>query len=128
MVVAYFYFIQGKNKLQITKLAYEDEITGHYNYYRFIEYCQNINHLSKNVLVNCDVKGFKWFNEIYGEEIANRLLKQIIICIDTQCQNEEFCCRQSADHFVILLDSDDFEQIKNRLFVLANYIRGEFAK
>ena len=67
-------------------------------------------------------------NEIYGEEIANRLLKQIIICIDTQCQNEEFCCRQSADHFVILLDSDDFEQIKNRLFVLANYIRGEFAK
>lgn len=128
VVVAYFYFIQGKNKLQITKLAYEDEITGHYNYYRFIEYCQNINHLSKYVLVNCDVKGFKWFNEIYGEEIANRLLKQIIICIDTQCQNEEFCCRQSADHFVILLDSDDFEQIKNRLFVLANYIRGEFAK
>ena len=103
VVVAYFYFIQGKNKLQITKLAYEDEITGHYNYYRFIEYCQNINHLSKYVLVNCDVKGFKWFNEIYGEEIANRLLKQIIICIDTQCQNEEFCCRQSADHFKSLL-------------------------
>lgn len=35
-----------------------------------LKYCQNINHLSKYVLVNCDVKGFKWFNEIYGEEIA----------------------------------------------------------
>lgn len=128
VVVAYFYFIQGKNKLQITKLAYEDEITNHYNYHRFIEYCQKVSHLSKYILVNCDVKGFKWFNEIYGEDIANKLLKQIIICINQECQNDEFCCRQSADHFVILLHRDNVNQIKTRLFDLADYIRNEFAK
>lgn len=128
IIVAYFYFVQGKNKLQITKLAYEDEITNHYNYHRFMEYCQKVNHLSKYILINCDIKGFKWFNEIYGEEIANKLLKQIIICINERCQNNEFCCRQSGDHFVILFHNDSINLIKKRLFELANYIRSEFSK
>ena len=55
-------------------------------------------------LVNCDIKGFKWFNEIYGEEIANNLLKTIISCMEHICHDDELYCRQeSGDHFALLL-------------------------
>lgn len=128
LVLAYFYFNQNKNKLMITKLAYEDEVTLHYNYHRFLEYCQKVNRLTQYVLVNCDIKGFKWFNEIYGEDIANELLKQIIVCIVADCQDDEYCCRQSSDHFAMLLHKDKFENLERRLFNLAKVIRSEFAK
>lgn len=128
VLVAYFFFIQSKNKLQITKLAYEDEVTNHYNYHRFIEYCQKKKRFSDYILVNCDIKGFKWFNEIYGEEIANKLLKQIMTSIEANCQDDELCCRYSADHFILLLKKDSEQEIRYRLLTLAHNIRVEFAK
>lgn len=127
-LIAYFYFKQRKNKLQIMKLAYEDEITEYYNYHRFLECCKEIKCLSNYILVNCDIKGFKWFNEIYGEDIANKLLKHIMKCFNEYCQNNELGCRHSADHFVFLLNKDTTDNIKKRLFKLAQMIRGEFIK
>ncbi|WP_278560636.1 cache domain-containing protein, partial [Coprobacillus cateniformis] len=36
-LLSYTYFIQKKNKLQLTKLAFEDALTQHYNFNKFIE-------------------------------------------------------------------------------------------
>ncbi|WP_028042689.1 GGDEF domain-containing protein [Candidatus Stoquefichus massiliensis] len=126
LLISYIYFIQRKNKMQITKLAYIDPITEHDNFNKFIEDCQKNHHLSQYVLVNCDIKGFKWFNEIYGEEIANKLLKTVIHCMKSRCQSDELYCRQEADHFILLLREENHEDLKIRLLNLAHYIRSQF--
>lgn len=127
-LITYIYFLYNKNKLQITKLAFEDSLTNHYNFHQFIEYCQQKQHLEHYVLINCDIKSFKWFNEIYGEEIANHLLITIMHCIDKICHDYELCCREKDDHFAILLKKDSLSNIRERLFQLAHMIRFEFNK
>ena len=124
--MTYFYFTQGKNKLRITQLAYEDAVTQHYNFNKFLEYCHSTKRLSRYVLINCDIKGFKWFNEIYGEDIANQLLRTIIQCMEEICHEDEFCCRESADHFALLLYKDTHEHLEQRLSDLTQCIREKF--
>lgn len=126
LLISYVYFIQRKNKQDITKLAYIDPVTEHYNFNKFLEICQKKHHLSQYVLVNCDIKGFKWFNEIYGEEIANNLLKTIISCMEHICHDDELYCRQESDHFALLLRQQDHQQLELRLLNLAQYIRSQF--
>ena len=126
LLISYIYFIQRKNKMQITKLAYIDSVTEHDNFNKFIEDCKQKHHLSQYVLVNGDIKGFKWFNEIYGEEIANKLLKMVISCMNEVCRDDELCCRQEADHFIMLLKKDSRDNLKERLLNLAHYIRSQF--
>lgn len=126
LLISYVYFIQRKNKMQITKLAYIDPITEHDNFNKFLEDCQKNHHLSQYVLVNCDIKGFKWFNEIYGEEIANKLLKTVILCMKENCHDDELYCRQQADHFVMLLRKENHGDLQTRLLNLAHYIRSQF--
>lgn len=125
-LISYIYFIQKRNKLQITKLAFEDSTTHHYNFNQFIEYCKKNNNLERYFLINCDIKGFKWFNEIYGRDIANQLLTQIVHSMDYICAGDELCCREADDHFAMLLKKDDFLKLQERLFLLANMIRNEF--
>ena len=127
-LLSYTYFIQKKNKLQLTKLAFEDSLTQHYNFNKFIELCKNNSHLDQYVLINCDIKGFKWFNEIYGEDIANNLLMTIMKCIDNKCHMDELCCRQKDDHFAILFKKNNPDKLRERLFNLADQIRYEFNK
>lgn len=126
LLLTYFYFTQGKNKLRITQLAYEDAVTQHYNFNKFLEYCHSTKRLSRYVLINCDIKGFKWFNEIYGEDIANQLLRTIIQCMEEICHEDEFCCRESADHFALLLYKDTHEHLEQRLSDLTQCIREKF--
>lgn len=127
-LVSYVYFIQKKSKIQLTKLAFEDSLTQHYNFNKFIDLCKNNPHLDQYVLINCDIKGFKWFNEIYGEDIANSLLRTIMKCTDNSCHLDELCCREKDDHFAILFKKNNPDRLRERLFDLANYIRLEFNK
>ncbi len=125
-LITYIYFIQKKNKYQVDKLAYEDPITHHYNFNKFVELCQNQKQLTHYLLINCDIKGFKWFNEIYGEDIANELLITIIETLDNFCQDKELCCRVTDDHFALLLQTNS--QVQQRLLDLSHTIRNQFNK
>lgn len=127
-LITYVYFIQKKNKIQVAKLAYEDGLTQHYNFNQFIELCKQNKQMSHFVLINCDIKGFKWFNEIYGEGIANELLKTTIECMKDFTQDNELYCRENDDHFALLLYKDTSENIEKRLLQLAHDIRYYFNK
>lgn len=126
LLITYIYFLQKKNKYQVAKLAYEDPITLHYNFNQFIELCSHNKTLSLYILVNCDIKGFKWFNEIYGEETANQLLITVVECLHVMSKQDELYCRESDDHFALLLHKDSIENIQKRLLDIAMYIRSEF--
>ncbi|MEG0275531.1 MAG: GGDEF domain-containing protein [Coprobacillus sp.] len=126
LLITAVYVLQKKRKMEITKLAYEDPLTHHYNFNKFIEEAKNKKHLSQYLLISCDMKEYKWFAEIYGEDTAHDLLITIIESMKDFCQNHELYCRESSDIFALLLKKEEVENIKDRLMSLTKMIRENF--
>lgn len=59
---------------------------------------------SKFLLIECDIRGFKFINQNYGEQQANKILFQFSkILYDKTKVRDGILCRGYADHFFVLL-------------------------
>lgn len=59
---------------------------------------------SKFILIECDIRGFKFINQNYGETQANKLLLQFSKRIyETTKQFDGILCRGYADHFFVFI-------------------------
>jgi len=85
---------------------------------------------NKYMLVECDIEGFKFVNQTYGEVEANRLLKFFSKLVEKSTkQFNGICGRGFADHFYCLFKIEsvrasmkDFDAfIKNNSTVVENY-------
>lgn len=126
LLITAIYVLQKKRKIEITKLAYEDPLTHHYNFNKFLAETKEKKNLSNYLLISCDIKEYKWFSEIYGENTANDLLITVIESMKSLCRTDELYCRESLDCFALLLNKDNSDRIKNRLFKLTEIIREQF--
>lgn len=113
--------IQEKNKKNIERLAYTDEITGGKSINKFKMEAEKIikNSSEQYAIVDIDVDRFKFINDIFGYEEGNNVIRFIWNEIDKIIEKGETFAHYSADQFVMLLKLKDMDSLVKRLENLA---------
>lgn len=120
------YYTRKHNKEKLELLAYIDPLTKHYNFNKFISICNQKKELY--ALIEFDISGFRWFNEIHGKEVGDAMLCNIQCCLDQWIEEGELCTRIDGDHFAIALKTQDTAVIEKRMTSLFMMVRMRFAK
>lgn len=105
---------------QLKLRAVTDELTGLYNrngYYEILdEKIEKTGDLKEGVnasMMYMDLDHFKYYNDTYGHQVGDELLKEFAGIIKKACKNYGNVIRFGGDEFVILLDTIDEKIIKN---------------
>ncbi|MGI6200913.1 MAG: EAL domain-containing protein [Christensenellales bacterium] len=115
-LILYGYRLLRRNNKQLIRGAYYDPLTGAYNLTRFTELMAERLARRRDVCVAAlNIRQFKFINEIFGKEQADRLLCTVKAVLDRHMTAEEFCCRDTADCFYLLLVESDPEAARARL-------------
>jgi EAL domain-containing protein (putative c-di-GMP-specific phosphodiesterase class I)/GGDEF domain-containing protein len=69
----------------------------------------------KYALINMDLNKFEMFNDLYGYEEGNKLIKMLDALWREQLRDYECCGHRMADRFVVLLTYDDRVDLVTRL-------------
>ena len=125
-----------KNQLEITKKAFNDELTGVFNRSKFNEVLsQKIEEASKtNEIFSClilDIDNFKNFNDTYGHLIGDEVLILIAQTISQHIRNNDFFARWGGEEFVLLLSDTSLQtaiKITEKLRNLVENISHEKAR
>ena len=111
--------VNYRNTEAIEQIAYTDEVTGgnNMNYFK-IKAPELIRTNSENhyVIVRFDIANFRYINEAYGHNSADRILKNISDKFEEIYSNKEMCARINSDQFIALILNDSDTTEKNRLF------------
>jgi diguanylate cyclase (GGDEF)-like protein len=95
---------------KIQKLSQMDDLTGLSNRRVFQDrLLQEINRLDRTEkplsLILLDIDHFKQFNDSYGHQAGDMVLKQLAVIITTQCRcaSIDICCRYGGEEFAIIM-------------------------
>lgn len=112
----YIYTLMKRNREFIYQLAYSDPLTGLPNKNQFEDDATTCIQQSQDfALVHLNINNFKFFNELMGFDMGDRLLLHITKEIKSFAEEGEYYCRDFADHFCLLLSFTDKESLQNRL-------------
>lgn len=102
----------------IQAIALTDPLTGGYNNLAFRMKCEELlrEHPEKTyAIVYLNIRNFKWFNECFGINQGDELLRQIYRNLGDDLQDGERLSRNSGDHFYLFLECSDEETVYQRL-------------
>ena len=124
--ILYGYKQIKKNNNQLLKIAYYDSLTGAYNMEKFNMLLDDVWHKDdkKSAVVAINIRQFKFINEIFGSDMANKLLCHIKNLLDDNINENEFFCRENADLFFIFMHEDEPQKIIERINSLIHKING----
>lgn len=116
--------------LSVDKL---DEMTGLYNRKYFINQARNTiesNRLQdKTCIVYYDINGMRGFNQEFGFEAGDELLKQFARILSEECGQKRLYGRFGEDHFVVLLDYDEKDDFSDSVYdALNRYLRQNYGR
>lgn len=104
----------------------QDQLTGFFSFERFRTECERLleNRGNKKYsLWYCDLKNFKFINDIYGYEFGDRVLQYWAKIIDEGMGEGETFARKSADHFMMLRQYENVEELEHRFSRSVNLLR-----
>ena len=113
------YFMQLEKQRKEEEAEYKskyDRLTGMMNYSHFISACEqqvNAHPEQQYALLYTDFTNFKFFNETYGYNEGNKILKEYGNFI--QVGSSILQCRITADSFVSLYEVNNIEQLRQQL-------------
>lgn len=102
----------------IQAIALTDPLTGGYNNLAFRLECEELlrEHPEKTyAIVYLNIRNFKWFNECFGINQGDELLRQICRNLGDDLQDGERLSRNAGDHFYLFLECSDEETVRQRL-------------
>lgn len=115
-------FMKERAEMETKRILYHDSVTGYrtFEWYRMEadrileekggrQYC----------VLYCDIKNFKYINDVYGYDEGNRILKYLADWLEDNTRKGEAFARMSADNFSALLWYDDLREIEDRFYALA---------
>ncbi len=113
-------WLQKRSNNMIVDLAYKDEITGKANWQKFSIVGNDLIvrpgwWLSNYAALNIDINRFTLYNDYYGHEAGNRLLKYLAETLELMSSAREMCARRSSDKFVALWTYTSRSQLENRI-------------
>lgn len=91
-----------KNKEHLERLAYVDPITGYPSFDKFMLDIDSLNDHMQGLncaFWYCDIKRFKYFNDLFGYDAGDEVLKYFADLISRFTLKNEFFCRVNADNF-----------------------------
>ena len=116
ILLVYGYRLTRRNDRELRDLAFRDALTGGDNLRSFTRKLDEVLGQRQDVNVAAlNVRQFKFINEIFGRERADKLLCHIHQQLQAHLEEGEFCCRDSADLFYTVLLSSDPVQAAARL-------------
>lgn len=94
---------EQKHRKRLEELAYTDPLTGNWNLNKFRTVVQD--YIGKRrdrdfVVWHCDIKKFKYFNDMFGYHEGDRILKRLSSVFLDSVGEDGYFCRISADNFV----------------------------
>lgn len=114
--VLYGYWAVRGNNRELERLAYIDELTGIYNIKRFTELAEEgIEKQKGYAIAVINVRQFKFINEIFGKEQADKLLRHIAGVLKESIWDGEYVCRESADFFYLFLRDTVRDSLQSRI-------------
>jgi diguanylate cyclase (GGDEF)-like protein/PAS domain S-box-containing protein len=93
---------------EIERICYAnhyDELTGLYNRYYISEKITSYDFSSvlPIAVIMCDVNGLKVFNDVFGREKGDELLKKVSDLLKETCRKDDIIARWGEDEFLVLL-------------------------
>lgn len=110
-----------RSRKTLEKLAYHDPLTGHANYARFLQDAGEFVDSGRPapfVVWYCDIKKFKYLNNIWGYQIGDQVLRQLSDLLQRRSGEHAWFCRISADNFVGLCPFDGEEALRRSFLAL----------
>ena len=107
-----------RHKRKLEHLAYVDTITQGNTIQRFYELAEsllNASHKPQYTLIYANVEKFKFFNEQFGRNVCDDMLKSIYAGIAADLSNQECIGRLFADNFCILVKYVNEATLRARL-------------
>lgn len=95
--------IQRRSERRLEKLAYQDPLLEMDNFVRFsMDLTDSLKKepFKKAAFWYGDIDEFKIFNETFGYEAGDQLLKNMASILSELCEDGDKFCRETADHFV----------------------------
>lgn len=133
LVCAVFFFWKNERKSQqiaikkaneLNYISSYDMLTGAYNEKKFYELLEeDCKNKIPRALVTLNIRDFKYINEKFSFEVANKFLSRICTKLNEFMRDGEYFCRQSADVFYIALSVDMIEKIRIRTHQIHEAIR-----
>ena len=102
----------------LKSMAQHDELTGLHNRYHMLEYLQNIItaiNAEEHFLMIIDIDNFKNFNDTYGHNCGDYVLKRLAELLQEKCQGYSVC-RWGGEEFLIVGKIDS--NMKNQVQIL----------
>ena len=116
-----------KNYREMRNRAFSDSLTGSWNFERFCQLAEERSRKNPNCCIVCvNIHQFKFINEIFGREQADRLLCHLKEEAEKTLREGELLCRESADFFYLFLRDTKEEKIKERLEHIMGRVSGFF--
>lgn len=108
--------LYNKN-LELGNLANTDPLTGLYNRRTMTDHVKNMyeDYLETKepfTLIICDIDNFKQFNDTYGHECGDMVLKSISTLLSDAIRDQDFLCRWGGEEFLVFLKNIDVQQGK----------------
>ena len=111
----------------IEKFAYYDELTQLPNNHRFKEYCHlEIKEGQPYTIILLNIKNFQRLNDTFGEQNADQVLQVVAQAINGFIDQQDFCCRDNADQFMIYLKETNQQKINLRIHSIEELINQYF--
>ncbi|TYQ16388.1 UNVERIFIED_CONTAM: diguanylate cyclase (GGDEF)-like protein [Acetivibrio alkalicellulosi] len=110
---------QEKQKTRLELLTIKDELTGAYNqrfFHMMLEKeIQKSQKSGESIgLIMLDIDDFKMFNDIYGHNFGDSILKKTVSILTKVSAEDECICRYGGDEFAIIVTGDDLEKLEKR--------------
>ncbi len=106
-------FLQNQRLTEeLNMMAMRDRLTGLYNRNYFYEYIQKVvstvkrNH-SKYAIIALDIDHFKAFNDIYGHDFGDLVLKNVSRTLKESIRTTDIVCRWGGEEFLVLAPEVD---------------------
>jgi len=114
---------------QTKELSIIDDLTGAYNYRYFIRKLQEEKRRASRYslplsLIMVDIDWFKKFNDSYGHEVGNIVLRSLAKVIQSCIRDVDIFVRYGGEEFVVILPQTP----QNEAIVIGNRIRGQVEK
>jgi len=113
--IAYIRLI-NKNR-ELNNLASTDPLTGLHNRRTMTDHVKRMYEDFKITnkpfsLILCDIDNFKLFNDTYGHDCGDEVLKTIAANLQHLTRNHDFLCRWGGEEFLVFLSNTDKESAK----------------
>ncbi len=127
-ILIYIEFIENKNRKNVYRLAYIDQLTnlGNFEKMKLDKEITKKNNKGKYILAVVDIDKFKLINEMMSYQYGSELLTFVASKIDTALIENEYVYRLGNDLFGLLLISKEKEENLTRLTQLFDEISGYY--